>query len=47
MFTGRRPRAFQVVCYVGTAILGHAFSARKIKIGGQEQKPGQEQRELA
>jgi hypothetical protein len=29
MFTGRRPRAFQFNCCVGTAILGQALAGRK------------------
>ncbi|HEU4934717.1 MAG TPA: hypothetical protein VFT48_21715 [Pyrinomonadaceae bacterium] len=29
MFTGRRPRAFQFNCCVGTAILGQAVATRK------------------
>ena len=29
MFTGRRPRAFQFYCCVGTVILGQALLRRK------------------
>ena len=41
MFTGRRPRAFQFDCCVGTAILGQAYcsaqdkgSVRRIRLRG-------------
>ena len=32
MFTGRRPRAFQFNCCVGTAILGQCCLWRKIEL---------------
>jgi hypothetical protein len=34
MFTGRRPRAFQFNCCVGTAILGQALVRCKIELIG-------------
>src|SRR5689334_14274024 len=43
MFTGRRPRAFQFKCCVGTAILGQPPVRRKIELIGRHfgvRRPG-------
>ena len=38
MFTGRRPRAFQFKCCVGTVILGQAWIRRKIEIRAADER---------